>query len=36
MMLRIKQLAISNKQLAGVLFPSSYLLVSMTCEGAKR
>ena len=35
-MLRIKQLAISNEQLAGVLFPIPYFLVSIACEGAKR
>ncbi len=36
MMLRIKQLAMSNKQLARVLITGSYLLVSMPRGGAKR
>ena len=35
-MLCIKESAKSNKQLAGVLFPISYFLVSIACEGAKR
>lgn len=35
-MLRIKKLAMGNKQLAKILFPSFYFLVSVDYEGAKR
>ena len=35
-MLRIEQLAISNKQLAKILFSSFYFPISVDYEGAKR